>query len=108
MVSEILSIVGIHPSIIVVPWFRTLFSAQLDFEVLFKLWDVLFLKGEIVIFRIAIVVFQNLDLRNKEPHDIIQAVNSLDKAVATHLSAAYSESILSKEEFDSLLRNFKE
>lgn len=108
LVTDILSMIGIHPSILVVPWFRTLFSAQLDIENLFKLWDVLFLKGEIVIFRMAFAVFDNLDLRNKDAEAVLNSIRSLDTLVGPSLQATTANTVLTKEMFESLLTKFKE
>ena len=100
--------IGVHPSIIVIPWFKTLLSQQLSITVLFRLWDILFLKGEIVIFRVALSIFKNMELRNKDAETVLESMMCLDTLVGAKINEVTADSILTKDEFDTLFRNLKE
>lgn len=102
--TDILSIFGIHPSVVVIPWLRTLYAAQLPVTTLFKLWDILFLRGEIVLFRLAISVFGRIDMRNKDASTILADLNKLD-SVALDVHQMTDASVLDKDRFDALIRS---
>ena len=108
MVTEILSMIGIHPSTIVVPWFRCLFSAQLNLSNLFRLWDMLFLKGEVILFRAAVSAFERIELRNKDVETVLESMRALDPLIGPSIPIVATDDIISKEDFDRLLRTFKE
>lgn len=44
-------------SLNVTQWFSCLFCYNFNFEVLFRLWDVYFIKGEKTLFRFALAIF---------------------------------------------------
>lgn len=48
------------PSMITLQWFSCLFSYNFNFEVLQRLWDVFFLKGDKVLFRISLAIYHLL------------------------------------------------
>lgn len=101
---EILSMFDVYLSSVMIPWFRTLFAAQLSIAKLFRLWDILFLHGEIILFRFALSVFDRMNLANKELTTIMKDLHSLDNVV-DDVYRMTDASILAKEAFDALLNS---
>ena len=48
---------GFDPSMVTLQWFTCLFSYNFNNEVLIRLWDVLFFKGDKILFRVALAIF---------------------------------------------------
>jgi len=48
------------PSQITFQWFSCIFAYNFNFEVLQRLWDVFFIKGDKVLFRISLAIFHLL------------------------------------------------
>ena len=49
--------VNIDPQLFLVEWFYTIFSRSLSFEGTLKFWDQLMYHGEVVLFRMALGIF---------------------------------------------------
>lgn len=69
---EILRMLGIQPSLFIINWVNTLYSRYLSLDHVLQLWDVYFIKGSDMLFRLALFIFEKSDFRNKT-HDDIQA-----------------------------------
>ena len=50
-----------QPSMTTLQWFTCLFAYNFNFEVLQRLWDLIFLKGNKIMFRIALAIFHLLE-----------------------------------------------
>ena len=48
------------PSMTTLQWFTCLFSYNFNFDVLKRLWDLFFLKGNKILFRISLAIFHIL------------------------------------------------
>jgi hypothetical protein len=97
----------IHPSIFMVEWFYTLFSRQFNLEMLFGIWDMLFLRGEVVLFRIVILAFDRTDFRNKQPQEILNTLKRLDKLLGPNLIKELDSSVLTEDDYFKLLSEFE-
>lgn len=88
-----------------VNWFKTLFASHMALENLFKLWDFLFLKGEVTLFWFALGIFKKIDFRSKQPEEIHKQLMELDPLVADniHKILAHGEEILSEEKFKRMV-----
>lgn len=93
----------IHPSIFMVEWFYTLFARQFNFESLFRLWDVLFLEGEIVLFRLVLLVFSKTDFSSGHAGDILGRMKRLDKVLDADFYLRLDASLLTEDDYLSLL-----
>ena len=62
---EVMNILGVPLLRIVLNWFSTLFSQNLKLDTLLKTWDFLFLKGEIVLYRVALRILHTQYIFNK-------------------------------------------
>jgi hypothetical protein len=49
------------PSMNTMQWFTCLFSYNFNFEVVQRLWDVYFLKGDRMLFRISLAIYHLLE-----------------------------------------------
>lgn len=100
---EVMKAHDIHPSIFMVEWFYTLFARQFNFESLFRLWDVLFLQGEIVLFRLVLLVFSKTDFSTGHAGDILGRMKRLDKVLEADFYLRLDESLLHEDDYLSLL-----
>jgi TBC1 domain family member 10 len=50
-----------EPSMNTMQWFTCLFCYNFNFEVVSRLWDVYFLKGDRILFRISLAIFHLLE-----------------------------------------------
>jgi hypothetical protein len=57
-VAEKLARFKIDPQLFLVEWFYTIFSRSLSFEGTLKFWDQLLYHGEVVMFRMALAIFE--------------------------------------------------
>lgn len=52
---------GYIASMVTLQWFTTLFSYSFNFEVLQRLWDLFFIKGNKILFRISLAIFHLME-----------------------------------------------
>ncbi len=48
-------------SMVTLQWFTTLFSYSFNFDVLQRLWDLFFIKGSKILFRISLAIFHLME-----------------------------------------------
>ena len=48
---------GYMASMVTLQWFTTLFSYSFNFDVMCRLWDLFFIKGNKILFRISLAIF---------------------------------------------------
>ena len=68
------TIAGIH----VMNWFITLFANSLSFDVLVRLWDLLFIKGTKILFRFTLAIIHLLEDELLHCQDIMAVRKKLD------------------------------
>jgi hypothetical protein len=51
------------PAIVTLKWFTCIFSYSFDSDVMLRLWDAFFLKGEKVLFRVTCGIFDLLQTK---------------------------------------------
>jgi len=74
--------IPIVPELYATHWFMTLFSYNLPFDVVLRIWDILLAEGPKIIFRLAIFFCQQLEpalLREKEFGPILDGLKNLHK-----------------------------
>ena len=52
---------GIVPSVYASQWFMTLFAVCFPFEVLVRIWDIYFVEGKKIVYRVALGIFKILE-----------------------------------------------
>ena len=72
---------NIDPQLFLVEWFYTIFSRSLSFEGTLKFWDLLMYHGEVVLFRMALGIFDMvkphiLEANYEETVGLVQGFNS--------------------------------
>ena len=65
-----MNILGVPLQKIALGWFSTLFAHNFKLETLLKIWDFLFLKGEVVLFRLALRILHTQSILNKDPNQV--------------------------------------
>ena len=96
----------IHPSIFMVEWFYTLFARQFTFDLLFKLWDMIFLKGEVVLFRLVLLIFSNTEFKDRQPGDIMNSMKRLDKVLGNSFYKQLGTGVLSEDDYLRLVHEY--
>ena len=69
-----------QPSMTTLQWFTCLFAYNFNFEVLQRLWDLIFLKGNKIMFRIALAIFHLLEqplLRCDQISEILACMDTI-------------------------------
>ena len=101
----ILEILNIEPSYFMINWFKTLFASHMALDNLFRLWDFLFLKGDVALFWLALGIFKKIDFRSKEPEEIHKQLMQLDPLVTDniHKIIAYGEQTLPEDRFRKIV-----
>lgn len=53
-------ILSVHfePSVFASQWFMTLYSLILPFECILRIWDIFFIEGKKIIYRVALAIFK--------------------------------------------------
>lgn len=92
---------------LMVGWFGSLFACNLSLQPLFRFWDLLFLEGEVMLFRLALFVFKKKDFRNKDSQAILQDCNKLEDLLSDYEFFDCEKELLSQAEFFSLKQKFK-
>jgi hypothetical protein len=103
---EVMKAHDIHPSIFMVEWFYTLFARQFAFDLLFKLWDLIFLKGEVVLFRLVLLIFSHTEFKGKQPGDIMNSMKRLDKVLGTGFYRQLGNGILTEDDYLRLVHEY--
>ena len=103
---EVMKANDIHPSIFMVEWFYTFFARQFNFEALFRLWDVVFFKGEVVLFRLVLLVFAKTDFSSGNAGDILNSMKRLDKILGTDFYTKLDKEVLTLDEFYRLQHDY--
>jgi hypothetical protein len=103
---EVMKAYDIHPSIFMVEWFYTLFARQFAFDLLFKLWDMIFLKGEIVLFRLVLLIFSHTEFKGKQPGEIMNSMKRLDKVLGTSFYRQLGSGVLTEDDYFRLVHEY--
>ena len=48
------------PGMVTLQWFTCLFSYNFNFDIIVRLWDLFFIKGDKILFRISLAIFHLL------------------------------------------------
>lgn len=75
---------SIVPELYATHWFMTLWSYNLPFDVVLRIWDVLLAEGSKIIFRVAIFVCQQVEkeiLKEREFGPILDILKNVHKHV---------------------------
>ena len=67
-----------EPSICTLQWFTCLFAYNFQFEVLQKMWDVIFIKGTKMLFSITLAIFDQLESKLLECQSIQEIIRIMD------------------------------
>ena len=73
---------GYMASMVTLQWFTTLFSYSFNFEVLQRLWDLFFIKGNKILFRISLAIFHLMEeelLECQSINAIVQKMETISK-----------------------------
>ena len=65
-------------------WFTTLFTYNFNFHVLQRLWDLVFIKGNKILFRISLAIFHLMEEELLECHGIMQ-INKKMETISSYL-----------------------
>lgn len=96
----------IHPSIFMVEWFYTLFARQFSFDLLFRFWDLLFIQGEIMLFRLVLLIFSRTEFKNRQPADILNGMKRLDKVLGPDFYRRLGNEVFPVDEYYLLLQAY--
>jgi len=66
-------------SMVTLQWFTTLFSYSFNFEVIQRLWDLVFIKGSKILFRISLAIFHLMEEELLKCNGINQIVKRMEK-----------------------------
>ena len=65
-------------SMVTLQWFTTLFSYSFNFDVLKRLWDLFFIKGSKILFRISLAIFHLMEDELLQCNGINAIVQKMD------------------------------
>jgi len=65
-------------SMVTLQWFTTIFSYNFNFEVLQRLWDLVFIKGNKILFRISLAIFHLMEEELLQCNSINQIVKKME------------------------------
>jgi hypothetical protein len=51
------------PGMVTLQWFTCLFSYNFNYDIVLRLWDMFFIKGDKILFRISLAIFHLLQAR---------------------------------------------
>ena len=60
-------------------WFTTIFTYSFNFDVLQRLWDLFFIKGDKVMFRISLAIFHLMEEELLQCHGINAIVKKMEQ-----------------------------
>eukprot|EP00347_Sterkiella_histriomuscorum_P004415 403360549 len=75
---EHLQTMGCDPSLITFQWFACFFSYNVPFQTLIRIWDLFFLKGVKVLFRISFAIIDQIKNELMQTEDFQQIFKTLD------------------------------
>lgn len=75
-------------SMVTLQWFTTLFSYSFNFDVLVRLWDLVFIKGNKILFRISLAIFHLMEDELLECHGINTIMSKME-TISLYLQDPY-------------------
>jgi hypothetical protein len=60
-------------------WFTCLFSYNFNFDVLQRLWDILFIKGSKIIFCISLAIYHLMSAQLLKCQEINEVIKAMDR-----------------------------